>query len=160
VAQSAVSSQPSIGSTETLLFDLEGDPVPPKLFLAPAKDGGAPLGDGGVGGAVAPSASSPSKLAGGQRMRRRQGSSAASRALSSEAGGGCRTGCGSVGGLIQQQCCTPEPGRPVCGGLGRRRCQGRQHVACGCRPRRAAAAAAAARRRQPSSKWQLRVTAL
>jgi hypothetical protein len=41
---------------------LEGDPVLPKLFLAPAK-GGAPLDDGRVGGAVAPSASSPSKLA-------------------------------------------------------------------------------------------------
>jgi hypothetical protein len=50
---------------------LEGDPVLPKLFLAPAK-GGAPLDDGRVGGAVAPSASSPSKLAGGRRMGRRQ----------------------------------------------------------------------------------------
>jgi hypothetical protein len=35
-----------------VLHDLEGDPVPPKLFLAPAKDGGAPPNDGRVGGAV------------------------------------------------------------------------------------------------------------
>ena len=44
---------------------LEGDPDPPKLFLAPAKDGGAPPGEGSVGGAVA---SPPSRLAGGRRM--------------------------------------------------------------------------------------------
>jgi hypothetical protein len=31
---------------------LEGDPVPPKLFLAPAKDGGAPPRNGSVDGAV------------------------------------------------------------------------------------------------------------
>jgi hypothetical protein len=48
---------------------LEGDPVPPKLLLAPTKDGGAPPEDGRVGGAVAPSAASPSMLAaGGRRM--------------------------------------------------------------------------------------------
>ena len=49
--------------------DLEGDPVPPKLFLAPAKDGGAPPEDAdSVDGVVAPSASPPSRLAGGWRM--------------------------------------------------------------------------------------------
>ena len=47
---------------------LEGDPVPPKLFLAPAKDGGAPPDARGSGGAAAPSAASPSTLAGGRRM--------------------------------------------------------------------------------------------
>jgi hypothetical protein len=47
---------------------LEGDPVPPKLFLAPAKDGGAPPRDGSVDCAMAPSASPPSGLAGGRRM--------------------------------------------------------------------------------------------
>ena len=49
-------------------LDLEGDPVPPKLFLAPAKDGGAPPDVDGTGGAAAPSAASPSTLAGGRRM--------------------------------------------------------------------------------------------
>ena len=49
-------------------FDLEGDPVPPKLFLAPAKAGGAPPDADGTGGAAAPSAASPSVLAGGRRM--------------------------------------------------------------------------------------------
>ena len=49
-------------------FYLEGDPVPPKLFLAPAKDGGAPPDADGTGGAAAPSAASPSALAGGRRM--------------------------------------------------------------------------------------------
>ena len=48
--------------------DLGGDPVPPKLFLAPAKDGGAPPDVDGTGGAAAPSAASPSTLAGGRRM--------------------------------------------------------------------------------------------
>jgi hypothetical protein len=49
--------------------DLVGDPVPPKLFLAPAKEGGAPpRDDDSVDGAVAPSASPPSRLAGGWRM--------------------------------------------------------------------------------------------
>ena len=47
---------------------LGGDPVPPKLFLAPAKDGGAPPDVDGTGGAAAPSAASPSTLAGGRRM--------------------------------------------------------------------------------------------
>ena len=47
---------------------LEGDPVPPKLFLAPAKDGGAPPDARGSDGAAAPSAASPSTLAGGRRM--------------------------------------------------------------------------------------------
>ena len=51
-----------------LPLDLEGDPVPPKLFLAPAKDGGAPPDADGTGGAAAPSAASPSALAGGLRM--------------------------------------------------------------------------------------------
>eukprot|EP01047_Picozoa_sp_COSAG01_P010292 COSAG01_NODE_433_length_17113_cov_23.009757_9_plen_107_part_00 len=51
-----------------LRFYLEGDPVPPKLFLAPAKDGGAPPDARGSGGAAAPSAASPSTLAGGRRM--------------------------------------------------------------------------------------------
>ena len=45
---------------------------PPKLFLAPAKGGGAPPDACGVGGAAAPSAASPSVLAGGRRIRRRQ----------------------------------------------------------------------------------------
>ena len=40
--------------------NLEGDPVPPKLFLAPAKDGGAPPDACGAGGAAAPSEASPS----------------------------------------------------------------------------------------------------
>jgi hypothetical protein len=55
-------------------MDLEGDPVPPKLFLAPAKDGGDHPGDDGVGGgAVAsPSASPPSGLAGRRCMLQRQ----------------------------------------------------------------------------------------
>ena len=48
--------------------DLGGDPVPPKLFLAPAKDGGAPPDVDGTVGAAAPSAASPSTLAGGRRM--------------------------------------------------------------------------------------------
>ena len=48
--------------------DLEGDPVPPKLFLAPAKDGGAPPDACGTGGAAAPSEASPNTLAGGRRM--------------------------------------------------------------------------------------------
>jgi hypothetical protein len=48
---------------------LEGDPVHPRLFLAPAKDGGAPpRDDDSVDGAVASSASPPSRLAGGWRM--------------------------------------------------------------------------------------------
>ena len=47
---------------------LGGDPVPPKLFLAPAKDGGAPPDARGPGGAAAPSAASPNTLAGGRRM--------------------------------------------------------------------------------------------
>ena len=47
-------------------------PTPPKLFLAPAKGGGAPPDACGVGGAAAPSAASPSVLAGGRRIRRRQ----------------------------------------------------------------------------------------
>ena len=51
--------------------DLEG-PTPPKLFLAPAKGGGAPPDACGVGGAAAPSAASPSVLAGGRRIRHRQ----------------------------------------------------------------------------------------
>eukprot|EP01047_Picozoa_sp_COSAG01_P125288 COSAG01_NODE_54325_length_332_cov_9.433476_1_plen_53_part_01 len=44
---------------EVELRDLEvrlhlgGDPVPPKLFLAPAKDGGAPPDVDGTGGAAA-----------------------------------------------------------------------------------------------------------
>ena len=57
--------QELIGRAST---NLEGDPVPPKLFLAPAKDGGAPPDARGPGGAAAPSAASPSELAGGRRM--------------------------------------------------------------------------------------------
>jgi hypothetical protein len=54
-------------------MNLEGTPVPPKLFLAPAEVGGAPPGDGdGVDGAAASSASPPSRLASGRRMGRRQ----------------------------------------------------------------------------------------
>ena len=41
---------------------------PPKFFLAPAKGGGAPPDARGVDGAAAPSAASPSGLAGGRRM--------------------------------------------------------------------------------------------
>jgi hypothetical protein len=55
--------------------DLGGDPVPPKLFLAPAKAGGAsPWPEDVVGDAGAPSSSgSPSGgRASGRRMRRRQ----------------------------------------------------------------------------------------
>ena len=52
--------------------DLEGDPVPPKLFLAPAKDSGAPPDADGTGGAAASSAASLSALADGRRMMRRQ----------------------------------------------------------------------------------------
>jgi hypothetical protein len=47
---------------------LEGPPGSPKLFLAPAKGGGAPPDACGVGGATASSAASPSMLAGGRRM--------------------------------------------------------------------------------------------
>jgi hypothetical protein len=69
----SIENKTAAAATPSLrLPHLEGDPVPPKLFLAPAKDGGAPPDDGRVGGAVAPSASSPSKLAGGRRMGRRQ----------------------------------------------------------------------------------------
>jgi hypothetical protein len=49
--------------------NLGGDRLPPKLFLTPAKDDRAPPeDDDGVGGAVAPSASPPSRLAGGRRI--------------------------------------------------------------------------------------------
>ena len=64
------------------LYNLEGDPVPPKLFLAPAKDGGAPPDADGTGGAAAPSAASPSTLAGGRRMSAGKGGPTA---------GACRT---------------------------------------------------------------------
>jgi hypothetical protein len=47
---------------------LEGPPGSPKLFLTPAKGGGAPPDACRVGGAAAPSAASPSVLASGQRM--------------------------------------------------------------------------------------------
>ena len=49
-------------------LDLGGKSVPPKLFLAPAKGGGAPPDACGVDGAAASSAASPSTLAGGRRM--------------------------------------------------------------------------------------------
>jgi hypothetical protein len=48
--------------------DLEGPPGSPKLFLAPAKGGGAPPDACRVGGATASSAASPSMLASGRRM--------------------------------------------------------------------------------------------
>jgi hypothetical protein len=48
--------------------NLEGPPGSPKLFLAPAKGGGAPPDACRVGGASASSAASPSMLAGGRRM--------------------------------------------------------------------------------------------
>eukprot|EP01047_Picozoa_sp_COSAG01_P078247 COSAG01_NODE_14389_length_1460_cov_6.049229_2_plen_104_part_00 len=48
---------------------LRGGSCPPsKLFLAPAKDGGAPPDACGAGDAAAPSEASPSTLAGGRRM--------------------------------------------------------------------------------------------
>ena len=52
----------------TQQIHLEGPSGPPKLFLAPAKGGGAPPDARGVDGASAPSAASPSELAGGRRM--------------------------------------------------------------------------------------------
>ena len=54
------------------MHDLEGPPGSPKLVLAPAKGGGAPPDARGVDGAAAPSAASPSELAGGRRMAGRR----------------------------------------------------------------------------------------
>eukprot|EP01047_Picozoa_sp_COSAG01_P071848 COSAG01_NODE_11265_length_1969_cov_13.955615_2_plen_75_part_00 len=51
-----------------LHIHLEGPTGSPKLFLAPAKGGGAPPDACRVDGASAPSAASPSMLAGGRRM--------------------------------------------------------------------------------------------
>ena len=48
--------------------DLEGPTGPPKFVLAPANGGGAPPDARGVDGAAAPSAASPSEVAGGRRM--------------------------------------------------------------------------------------------
>ena len=48
--------------------DLEGPTGSPKLFLTPANGGGAPPDACEVDGAAAPSAASPSTLAGGRRM--------------------------------------------------------------------------------------------
>ena len=48
-------------------MNLEGPPGAPKLVLAPAKGGGAPPDACGAGGTAAPSAASPSELAGGRR---------------------------------------------------------------------------------------------
>ena len=54
--------------TLLLLPYLECPPGAPKLFLAPAKGGGAPLDACEADGTAAPSAASPSVLAGGRRM--------------------------------------------------------------------------------------------
>ena len=55
-------------NTQLTVDNSEGPTGPPKFFLAPAKGGGAPPDARGVDGAAAPSAASPSELAGGRRM--------------------------------------------------------------------------------------------
>ena len=51
-----------------MVRNLVGPTGPLKFFLTPAKGGGAPPDARGVDGAAAPSAASPSELAGGRRM--------------------------------------------------------------------------------------------